>query len=426
MQNPKEKVKEKHLSCFYIPIYISTTGLEKALNSQIDATIFDDKVEEENLYLVVSKINGLSLSVKDMRVEFSIPLDIKVKKKIFIGDVMAEGDIILDFETDLTLKSNWEIVTKTRLTSHQWIKEPKAKVLGLKIPVKTIAERVLNESEKTVTDLIDQQIQESFQLKEYAFQAWNLLQAPVLISEAYDSRLKFTPTRLTISPFKSEKDYIISTLFLSGHTDLGIGLQSDFRTDSKLASLQIEDFDTRESFIINIISKIPLAEIEKVAIKNMKGQNFGFGDRKIEIEELKLSREKTYLLIKVKTTGDYSGWINLKGIPSFNETENQIFIKDLEFNLDTNSFMINSDKWIFDGFITNKLEGNLIYPLKDDIANIQYQIQNQLDDFEIQKGANLKGNVNSFTVRKVYLERKSVMIDFTLDGKARILVDTLF
>ncbi len=426
LMSDTEKVDKKvALSSFFIPILLSKTDLERALNERIDGNIFDDKISDGNLQITVNKVDSIRVGLKDTTLIYRVPLHIFVKKEMLLGGVAAEGDIALDFKTHYTLNTDWTITTHTKLVKHEWIKEPKAKVLGFKIPVTTIAERVLINSSKKVTDAIDKQVNESFALKEYAAQAWNILQAPILISEDYNSRFKFTPTGLAISPFKTKKDTIVSTLFIQGNTQVGVGDKTNFAANTPLLPLQIKDFDKGGKFSMNLLSEIPFEEAEKVALKNFKGEEYGFGKKKVVIEDIQLEKAGKNMSIRAKTKGDYTGWLNLKGIPAYNKKKNHIEIKDIEFSLDTKNFLMKSAKWLFNGLIVNKLEGSLVYPLKEDLAFIEAEIQKQLSDYKIQEGISLNGAVSKLEVKEAFLKDESIMLAVNLVGEVKILIKSI-
>ncbi len=419
---PEEK---EQLSSFFIPILLSKTELEKTINNRVDGTIFKHKITEGNLQIVVEKVDSIRIAIKDTIILYRIPLHILIKKELLLTNLEAAGDIALDFQTNYTLNPDWTITTRTELADYKWLKEPKAKVLGLKVPVTTIAERVLNFSAQKVTDAIDKQVNESLALKEMALQAWHLLQQPILVSEQYNSRFKFTPNALAISPFKTKKDTIISTLFVQGMTQVGVGEQTNFPKDVPLLPLKIEDFGPDNKLAINLISEIPFKEAATIARNNFKGEAYGFGKKKVTIEDIQLTKEGDLLAIRVLTSGDYSGWLLLKGIPSYNQKKNQLEIKDIEFSLDTKNFLLKSAKWLFNGLLTNKLEGSMIYPLKDDLALLKKQLQTQLSNYKIQEGIFLTGKVAQITVKKAYLDTTALMLGVQLDGEVKILIEAI-
>jgi len=337
----------------------------------------------------------------------------------------AVGDIALDFQTNYTLNSDWTITTATQLTDYKWIKEPKATVLGFKVPVKAVADSILSFTSKKLTDAIDKQVNESLALKQIAAQAWQLLQKPILVFEQYDTKFKFTPTDLAIAPFKTKKDMITSTLLVKGFTQVGIGAQTNFSVDTALLPLKIEKNDTNQPLVINVTSKVPFTELEKIALKNFKGEAYGFGKKKMVIEDIKLAKAADFVTIQVQISGDYTGWLSLKGIPIFNPQKNQLEIKDIEFNLDTKNFLLDTKKWLLNGLLINKLEGGIIYTLTEDLAALKTQVQNQIANFKIQDGIFLKGKIRDIKVKEAQFKDDSLVLGVQFDGAVEIQIDAI-
>lgn len=425
MSDKITEAEKEQLSSFFIPILLSKTALERSLNERVDGTIFDDKITEGNLQIAVEKVDAIKIEIRDTTILYRIPLHILIKKEMLLTTLEAAGDIALNFQTNYTLNADWTISTRTQLVDYKWIKEPKATVLGFKVPVTAIAERILNFSAKKVTDAIDKQVNESFALKELALQTWHLLQQPILIAEQYDARFKFTPTGLAISPFQTKKDTIISTLFVQGFTQVGIGQQSNFSKDRPLLPLKVQDFNPADKLKVNFVSEIPFAEAENIALKNFKGEEYGFGKNKMIIEDIKLAFEDDLLAIRVLISGDYTGWLFLKGLPSYNKKKNQFEIKNIEFSLDTKNFLLKSAKWLFSGMLINKLEGSMVYPLTDDLLLLKNQLQTQLTNYKIQEGIFLNGKVGQIKIEKAYLDTAALLLGVQVDGEVKVVIDAI-
>lgn len=422
----KDDVTEKErISSFYVPILLSKSDLEATLNKQFDGVIFDDKMVDDKVLIKVSKSGDISLRLEDTTINYKVPLHINVKREFLLGEVSADGDINLDFQTTFHFNPDWTITTETAITQYEWIVEPKARVLGMGIPITSIAERILNTSEKSVTDAIDKQVKDNFALKAYALQAWNVLQQPLLITEEYDARFKFTPSGFAITPFKSEKDTISSTLFIQGQTQIAVGQKNNFAKNKPLLPLIIEETTEEQLVKMKITSEIPFEEVERIALKNFKGETYSFANKKLIIEDIQLSKEGEAMKIIVETKGDYTGVLQLKGTPSYKEEKNQIEIQDIEFKIDTKNILQKAAKWLLNGLIINKLEGNLVYPIAEDLTMIQGQLQKQIDDFKIQEGITLDGELMDLKVSQATLNEDALLIDVALKGAVKMRIKGL-
>ena len=416
---------EEQVSTFLIPILLSKTSLENAINQKVQGVIYEDKeAAGDNLLITVSKADTITLNLKDTTIYYGVPLHILAEKRFALTDVSAEGEIVLNFQTMLHLNKDWTLDTNTEIIDYRWVRTPKAKVFGVDLPVGLIANRVLNTSKEMVTNAIDEQIKGAVSLKDYALQTWNLLQEPILISEVYDSRLKFTPKDLAISPLKTERDTIISTLYVQGFTQVSVG-EGTFFQNTDLLPPQIQDFNQKEGFLMRILSDIPLKEAEKIALDSLKGTTYNFGKKTLRIEDLALWKDGDRLAVRTEVSGDFQGNLFLKGLPVFNAKKNLIEIRDLNFQLDTKNILLKSAKWLFNDLIINKLKENLEYPLEEQLTQVKQQIQQQLTESNLQPGVKLAGQIQDLKVKKAFLGPESIKVLVELNGEIRLIIEEI-
>ncbi len=426
MNEPVVISGKDQVSTFLIPILLSKTSLEKVINQQVKGVIFEDReAANDNLLITVTKADTITLTLKDTVINYRVPLHIWIEKRFALTDVSAEGEIVLDFRTTIRLNKDWALDTDTEIVEHQWVTVPKAKVLGLNLPINLIANRVLNSSREMITNAIDEQIKGSFSLKEYVLETWNLLQQPVLISEEYDSRFKFTPNGLAISPFKTANDTIISTLFIQGFTQVSVGKGGAFFKNTALLPPQIQDFDQKKGFLMRILSDIPFLEAEKIALDSLKGNTYNFGKRVLQIEDIALWKDGNRLAVRVGVEGDFQGNLFLKGLPVFNEKKNLIEMKELDFQLDTKNILLKSANWLFNDLIINKLKENLEYPLDENLLQLKKQIQDQLAAYHLQPGIKLAGNIQELKVKEAFLDAQAIKIFVELKGQLELIIETI-
>jgi len=98
-------------------------------------------------------------------------------------------------------------------------------------------------------------------------------------------------------------DTIVSTLYVQGLSEVGIGDVTSFKENAPLPPLKIKDFPA-EAFQLRVLAQIPLEEVEKLALENIKGETYEFGKKKIKVEDLKLTKDGDKLAVEVDVSGD--------------------------------------------------------------------------------------------------------------------------
>lgn len=417
-----KSIDKEQLSSLYIPIKLGKKDLEKAINEKIGEVIFEeDNLNGDNISVKATRIDSITLSLQDSTILYTVPLHIWVKKSLrLLGDTEAEGALVLQFATKYQLNEDWTVVTNTSINQYDWVKTPKINVLGAKIPVKAIADRVLAASQDKITKQIDALVADGLSIKGFAEKAWNQIQEPILVSKEYDSSVKITPYGLAISPFRLQNDTIVSTLFVQGLSEISVGNQVDFTENAPLPPLKLMDFEA-EPFQLRVLAQIPFEEAEQLALENLKGETYKFRKNEITIQDLKLGRDGEKVAVELDVTGDYDGKLYLKGIPSYDKRNSQIDIKKVEFRLDTKNFLLKTAKWLFSDLIINKIEGNLQYSIDEDLAEIKKQIQKQLTNYEIQPGINVEGQVADLKVQQVGMADDAILAVVELTGNLQVV-----
>ncbi len=417
-----KSIDKEQLSSLYIPIKLGKKDLEKAINEKIGEVIFEeDNLNGDNISVKATRIDSITLSLQDSTILYTVPLHIWVKKSLrLLGDTEAEGALVLEFATKYQLNEDWTVVTNTSINQYDWVKTPKINVLGAKIPVKAIADRVLAASQDKITKQIDALVADGLSIKGFAEKAWNQIQEPILVSKEYDSSVKITPYGLAISPFRLQNDTIVSTLFVQGLSEISVGNQVDFTENAPLPPLKLMDFEA-EPFQLRVLAQIPFEEAEQLALENLKGETYKFRKNEITIQDLKLGRDGEKVAVELDVTGDYDGKLYLKGIPSYDKRNSQIDIKKVEFRLDTKNFLLKTAKWLFSDLIINKIEGNLQYSIDEDLAEIKKQIQKQLTNYEIQPGINVEGQVADLKVQQVGMADDAILAVVELTGNLQVV-----
>ncbi|MEM6317941.1 MAG: DUF4403 family protein [Bacteroidota bacterium] len=421
----KNHTKQVELSNVFLPVIFSKSDLERVINEQIDGTLFDEKITEGGFKIQVSKASKIRLSIQETTIFYSVPLRIWLRKQMILGDIEAQGDIVINFKTILNIGSEWTVSAKTQIVDYKWLSVPKASLMGLKIPVRNIAETVIRRLKQQVTDTIDKQVNDHFVLKQYATSIWQMLQNPMLVSADYQTRFKFIPKQVTFAPFLTESDTILSTLHIQGSTEINVGATDTFLPNSSLSPLTIQDINGQKEAQLVIQSKIPLGEVQKVVLQQFRGQNFQFGAQGLQFEGLLIEKVGEVLQLKVRTSGSYEGWLTLVGTPNFDTEKNTIQLKDVSFQLDTSNITVATPKWSIQGPLTNQLAGDLTYHFEEDLTNLKTILQQQMNQTIFQKGVHVLANIRQIRLQKAYFTETALLLTIRVEGTVKVLVERL-
>lgn len=413
------------LSNVNIPVNLPVKDLERTINLQIDSIIYDDQSFTDNnndgIKFRATKLKPITLKLLGQDIRYQVPIHLKIVKDVYLTELEAQGDINLIFKTTLQVLPNWKLNPITELVSHEWLKTPTLNV-GFDMPITYIADMAVKKSKKIIAAEIDAQLAKSIDLKALAQQAWNAIQAPILVSPAYKTWVKITPTEISMSPLSSQQGMISTVINLSGMSDIQIGEKPAFRPNSTLPPFQLKPALSRDSFTIHLITDIPYYEAADLVRDTLKGQVFENGRKKVKIEEINVYGQGNNLIIKVTMSGSYKGDIYLSGKPVYSIATNEIILENLDYEVETRNFLARSASWLFHKTILTKFESFLKFPISENLKGIQTTVQESLNNYEIMGGVSLQGKLQTLHVNEIYLTATSIRVLLQSTGKLNMMV----
>jgi hypothetical protein len=115
----------------------------------------------------------------------------------------------------------------------------------------------------------------------------------------------------------------------------------------------------------------------------------------------------------------------MEGRPVYDVRQNQIELRDLDFTLDTRSFLLRSAGWLLKGPIKKGIQGNMNFLLDYNLKESRQMIENQLNNYQIAPGIKMTSHVNDLNIREVQIIPDGLYADIFISGDLKIVVDDL-
>ena len=191
-------------STINIPIVLTIPELEKTANQVVKGIIYKDESYTNNgnddLKLVVSKNQNITISANKNELFFDVPLSIwaKIRKEI-LGVELTEDtdfDMVMKFKTSLDVTSDWNFKTKTTSLGYKIVKAPTIKLGPLVIPITALVTAALDDQLEAITTILDEEVQKQLNLRKIVQDHWELIQKPVLLDKEYRTWLTRSATTI--------------------------------------------------------------------------------------------------------------------------------------------------------------------------------------------------------------------------------------
>lgn len=412
-----------------LPVNLDITELQKSINKKITGVLYEDydmtNNDNDQLMLKVMKASDISLKIYGQQLEYRVPLNIWFKKGILgMTDVDGSGDLALTFKTDFTINPDWSLNTFTQIVNHEWITPPKIQTSLVNMPIKYIADIVISRSKSKLSQIIDNQIKQSLDIKKYVSDAWLKIQEPVLVMPEYKVWSKITPTSISMTPFYTMNNDWKSIFSISCLTDINIGDKPIFRKNSNVSNIVINS-QTKDDFAINMLVDVPYTEADSIAKKTMLGQTFGSDGKSVKIEDISLYGQGDNIVINTKMSGSFNGSIFLKGKPYYNILTRNIEMKDLDFEMSTKNFLFKTANWLFHKGLVERLKNSLKIPVGEKIDNAKNDIQQKITNYKLSQGVSIQGVIDSISISEIQIAKNSIRPILMTTGKLNLIIKEL-
>lgn len=415
-------------SSINVPVELELDELEKMINEQVGNLLISqgDNITGPNddFDVRIEKSGNIQLDVQGSAINIKVPLHLFIQKDIGLTVVKGEGNLELFFLTDYQITKDWELTTKTSIDKYNWQKKPVVKLGMINIPIESIANKLVERSKETVAREIDKQLQENFALKEYLLPVWKKLQDPINVSEEYDAWLKVVPTKVGMTPLVTSDRKIKTTLVVETDTKVILG---GFNADT--TSLPLLPFSevaqATDNYHLRLKTAIPYKSVEALAKKELIGQTFEDGGRKVTVKDIEIFGQKDKVVVNTVLSGSYDGSLYLVGKPHYNAKKELLELKDLDFELKTSNFLHKSMAWLFQKGLKKKLKESLQMPIGDKKKEWKQAIEEQLTNLDIPSNIKMNANIDDLDIKEIFVEQEAVLLLVTSKGKLKLNIENL-
>ncbi len=413
-------------STLFLSLTAHLDSLGSMLDHQLDSLLAAEggSFSDGSLDVKVKKLGKMDLQAGGDSLQYILPLDLDIAYDAGVASLKANGQVELDFSTSYQIDSSWNLQTQTKLNRYNWLKEPQLKVGFISLPGGMLADWVIGFGKNEVSRLIDQQIQENLPLREWVEDTWNLIKEPFLLEEEMKAWLVTNPNSLAMSPVVSEDGLLKMNLRATCSPFIMVGEKPDSLTDKSLPSLdQFQPGEQPEKFSLFVRAAMLYQEAEALAYENLVGQEFDLGKKTVRVDDLRLYGEENQVVVDMDVSGDYAGKLAISGRPEYEPRSNRIKLRDMDFTVDTKSFLLKSASWMLKSVIVNKMQKELNLYMDSYKADWRELLTKELDNMVLPDGLRLEASVDDLKVENTFLAQDAIVVDMGLFGMLGLYVE---
>lgn len=411
-----------------VPIVIPISEVNNLVNESISGVVYEDNsyTDNGNDQFKAKVVKDGAINIEGLtanRIFISVPLKIWVEQGFgALGHYVYKSTtfgVKMNFISDVALRSDWHVITKTKATDFQWIEKPVLSVGVISVPIAPLIAGRLKKKQTEFTKVIDDKVLQNLSLAPYVLMAVNQFRNPMEISPEYNTWLRVTPVNFSATPLRIFSNQISGTLGVGLYSETFVGL----KPMPSPPMTKLPDFVSQKNIsnIFQLQTTVNVSYEEATALAKQKfvGQEMSFRDGKLNatITDIKLYRDKDKITIEATMSGGIDGQAFITGEPVFNATKDEIVLTKTKFRLKGAGFLASTYVLLFQGKITKMIEDDYGIPLKDLITASRKSLTQSLNS-EIYKGIALKGVVLGF--EPSYLVPNAGGITVIVDTRAQV------
>lgn len=431
-QRPTESynsVPENGISTFKIPVTIPIIALQDLVNSLITGVIYEDtQPEGDNLTIKVEKDGIIQFSPGNEVVNYSVPLKIHAVYFFSLGFINGSKELdfklTINFATKLSIGQDWQPDSHTSYNGFTWITKPEIDLGGFKLDASNLLGGTIDKQGDAVSLLIDKTIHEKIDLRAIANQAWETIQQPTKVSNEYRLWMKVLPQMISPSTLVSKDKNLSFDFSITAFTKTYIGKPKETALKIPLpfpSSLALKD----SGFTIQMATEIPFHELDTLANQMFANKEFSFNDGKQKIKVLKLHfyGGGTKMITEATVEGSVKGILYLTSTPYIDSVSQTLKLKQVAFELKTKNVLLQTASWMLDKKIERQIEKAFVFELKGMFDETKSQLKSILNNYKLSEGVTMRGSVENFYPRTIFLKSDILDIRTVAKGNLSISID---
>jgi len=351
-------------------------------------------------------------------------LEVGVKAASFIKGVGSCGQgkegfrrVLLGTRAELGLTPTWGLELKALPDDPAPATPCEVTFLGYDITDKVVAG--MKENMLKATAAMEQQVRESAMLRQKAEAVWTQAQQPIALSEGV--WLSLNPERIRLAPWNSQGKVLTITPEIQARPAITLGPQplTEIRP---LPPLESVSNNLAPGFKIRVDADLSFEHATAQLKKQIAGKRFDTEKGSFEVLDAAVLGKDGKALLELTLKGRITGRLNLAGRLVYNEAQGTLQLQDLDYTLESKSWITQFGEWLFRSTLRKTLQGKANWFMDKSLQDVRALAQQGLNR-PLAPGLSLAGTLNELKLGQPRVLADRFRLDAFLEGQVQVNVD---
>jgi hypothetical protein len=407
---------KRELSTLNVAIEASSDDLARTLNQVVGREIYKGATGTKGLAADVVRSGPIAVSAADNYLYLTVPVTVSLSYGIFQGPTVSSR---LKFRVNARVTPDWRITTEI---AYLGLADQMADEIGIgpiSIRPRAIVEGITQPVQKLLSDAVNRKINEAFPLKAQAARAWRAAHKPVLLDRNYNAWLKITPRDVMLSPLSARNNQVRVSIGISAFAELVVGPEPPAAPLAPLPNLKlVNGFD--KGFRIALNADLYYKDILAIASPLLLNKRFDADGKSIVLKDFDVYGSGDRLVVRVATEGSLDGVFYLTCKPCFDPQTHVFSVKEIDFDMNTKSLLLQSANWFLHGTIRDAIQEKLNMDLTRRLEESREMARKAMARVNLVENVILKGDVTSLRFGDAIVQKDRISIQVYTEGEAAV------
>jgi Domain of unknown function (DUF4403) len=408
---------KKEMSSLNVPVEASAADLAKTLNQVVSNEIYKGSTKYRGLTADILRNGPMAVSAADNFLYLVVPISMSLSYGMFETPAIS---FKLKFKANAKVTPDWKINTEIYYLGLSDLLAEEIGIGPLSIKPRSIVEGITQPVQKVLSDLISKKINEMFPLKTQIAKVWNAAQKPILLDRNYNAWLKLTPREVMLYPLYTQNNRVKLSVGINSFAELVVGPEPAAQSPVPLPNLKLVN-TLDKNFRIALNADLFYKDILNVASPLLLDKEFESDGKTIIIKNLDLYGSGDKFLVKVETKGSLDGVLYLTGKPRFNPQSNIFSVEDVDFDMQTQSLLLQSADWFLHSAIKSMIQEKLNMDLTQRLEQSREMARKAIAQVQLADHVLLKGDIKSLKFSDVLVQKDKISIQVYTEGESAIV-----
>lgn len=409
-------VLKKETSTLNIPIEISADEFAGVLNQSINKELYRGSTKTSGLFVDVVRNGSIAVSASDNYLYITLPVAMSLNYGMFETRAIP---LKLKFKATAGITPDWRLHTEIY---YQGVSDLFAEEVGigpLSFKPRSIVEGITQPVQRIVSNLVAGKLNDLFPLKMQVAKVWNSTRKPILLDKKYGAWLKVSPQEVMLYPLHAQDNRIRLSVGISTYAELVVGPEPAASPLRPLPNLKITNtFD--KTFRIDLNADLFYKDLRAIATPLLIGKRIDSDGKSVLIKNFDLYGSGDKLVVKLETEGSLEGVFYLTAKPVFDPQTNIFSVEDVDFDMQTQSLLLQSADWFLHSTIRFMIQEKLNMNLTKRLEKSRQMAGKALAHVPLVEHVFLKGDVKNLKFNDVIVQQDKLSIRIYTEGESGI------